>query len=502
MPRKTLLIIGAGVAGLAAGCYAQMNGWQSQLFELHNIPGGLCTAWNRKGYTFDGCIHYLFGSGEGQPYHQLWRELGAVQDRPMIDHREFMRVIDPDGATLVAYTDPDELQDHLLSLAPEDAGALRALAQGVRDFLTFDLSLMQYKPRRLMTAQDGARLAAGMLPFVPVLARWGMLSATDFANRLRNPFLRRAFAQLFAWPEIPMMAGLALLAYMHTGNAGFPVGGSLEFARAMERRYLALGGQITYRAQVERILVCNDRAVGVRLYDNTEVAGDAVISAADGRTTLYHMLDGKYLPRVYRRIYDGRLPIHSQMQVSLGVNRDVSRDPHWATYLLAEPVTVAGEPRHELGIKHYCFDPSLAPVGKSVLMAMIPTRHAYWQRIYGRRLYDTEQLQETEPVIDFLAQLYPGLRDQIEVTDVATPISYERFTGNWLGSTSGWLLTKSTMPLLMMGLPKTLPRLKNFYLAGHWVEPGGSVPLAAMSGRHAVQLLCADYRQPFVAEEI
>lgn len=501
MPQKTLLIIGAGVAGLAAGCYAQMNGWQSHIFELHNLPGGLCTAWTRKGYTFDGCIHYLFGSGEGQPYYQLWRELGAVQERPMIDHRVFMRVIDPDGTTLSAFTDPDELQDHLLTLAPEDASALRGLAQGVRDFLRFDLSLLQMKPRRLMNAQDGVRVLAGMAPYLPVLVRWGMLSATDFAQRLRNPFLRRAFPHLFAWPDIPMMAGLSLLACMHTGNAGFPVGGSLEFARAIERRYLALGGQISYRAQVERILVRDGRAVGVRLYDNQEVSGDAVISAADGRATLFDMLGGAHLPNVYRRIYDGRLPIHSQMQLSLGVNRDVSADPHWATYLLPQPVTIAGEPRHEIGVKHYCFDPSLAPPGKSVLMTMIPTRHTYWQRIYGRRLYDTEQIQETEPVIDFLAQRYPGLRAQIEVTDVATPISYERFTGNWLGSTSGWLLTKQTMPLLMMGLPKTLPGLKNFYLAGQWVEPGGSVPLAAMSGRHAVQLLCADHGQPFVAGE-
>ena len=46
---NTIIIIGAGVAGLAAGCYAQMNGYRSQIFELHNLPGGLCTSWVRKG---------------------------------------------------------------------------------------------------------------------------------------------------------------------------------------------------------------------------------------------------------------------------------------------------------------------------------------------------------------------------------------------------------------------------------------------------------------------
>ncbi|MBK9613853.1 FAD/NAD(P)-binding protein [Candidatus Amarobacter glycogenicus] len=81
---KSIIIIGAGVAGLAAGCYAQMNGYRSQIFELHDIPGGLCTAWERQGYTIDGCIHYLFGSAPGQPFHQVWEELGALKGREII----------------------------------------------------------------------------------------------------------------------------------------------------------------------------------------------------------------------------------------------------------------------------------------------------------------------------------------------------------------------------------------------------------------------------------
>ena len=42
-----IIIIGAGIAGLAAGCYAQMNGYQTCIFEMHTLPGGLCTAWTR-----------------------------------------------------------------------------------------------------------------------------------------------------------------------------------------------------------------------------------------------------------------------------------------------------------------------------------------------------------------------------------------------------------------------------------------------------------------------
>lgn len=51
MSGKKMIIIGAGIAGLSAGCYAQMNGYQTTIFEMHDKPGGLCTAWKRKGYT-------------------------------------------------------------------------------------------------------------------------------------------------------------------------------------------------------------------------------------------------------------------------------------------------------------------------------------------------------------------------------------------------------------------------------------------------------------------
>ncbi|NTV36099.1 MAG: NAD(P)/FAD-dependent oxidoreductase, partial [Anaerolineaceae bacterium] len=81
--------------------------------------------------------------------------------------------------------------------------------------------------------------------------------------------------------------------------------------------------------------------------------------------------------------------------------------------------------------------------------------------------------------------------------DCATPLSYERYTGNWRGSSVGWLLTKKTMLKMISGMRKTLPGLKNFYLAGQWVEPGGSVPVVAMSGRNAVQLICHAERIPF-----
>ena len=497
---KSILIIGAGIAGLAAGCYAQMNGYKSQIFELHTLPGGLCTSWVRKGYTFDGCIHYLFGSGEGQPFHQVWRELGTLPGQGLVNHAELLRIAGPDGQTLIVYSDPDRLEEHLLQLSPADRGPIHQFCSAVRAFARFDLSQLNRQPRSQMSLMDWRDFGLKMTPFLPHIAKWGLISAQDFANRFHDPFLRRALPQMFAWPEIPMMAGLSLLAYMYTRNAGFPLGGSLEFARAIERRYLELGGQIHYQSQVEKILVEDGRAVGVRLYNDEIHHADRIISAADGHGTLFYMLGKQYLPKKIRQLYDGRLPIHTIIQVSLGVKRDFSSEPHWVIRLLDQPLLIAGEEHADIGVKNYCFDPSLAPAGKSTLISMIRTNYDYWQRIYGHRLYDSEQDQVAGIVIDYLEGSYPGLRGDIEVVDVATPLSYERYTGNWQGSSCGWLLTKESMPLMITGMAKTLPAVKNFYLAGQWVEPGGSVPLAAVSGRNAIQLICAADQKKFVTQ--
>jgi len=75
---KKIIIIGAGMGGLAAGIYGQLNGYETSIFEQHYAPGGQCASWRRKGYTFDGCIHHLFGCAEGSHVYEFWKEIGAM----------------------------------------------------------------------------------------------------------------------------------------------------------------------------------------------------------------------------------------------------------------------------------------------------------------------------------------------------------------------------------------------------------------------------------------
>lgn len=62
---KSIIIIGAGMGGLATGIYGQRNGFTTTIFEFHSLPGGQCTSWKRKGYVFDGCLHHFGGGSPG-----------------------------------------------------------------------------------------------------------------------------------------------------------------------------------------------------------------------------------------------------------------------------------------------------------------------------------------------------------------------------------------------------------------------------------------------------
>lgn len=496
---KKIIIIGAGVAGLSAGIFARKNGFDSLIIEQHFLPGGLCTAWERNGYVFDGCLSYLYGTAPGGPFHDLWQQLG-VADLEYIHRDEFIRVRDSTGKDVIAWTDPEQLYEHLTQIGPADKRVIGSLCRAVEKFVRFDLSALSRKPREMMTPVDLVRLGLEMTPWTIDTMRWSLIGADDFAKRFREPVLRNAIPHLFGWPEIPMLAGISMLSYIGSKNAGFPALGSLAFARALEKKYLELGGEIRYKKRVDRILVEKRKAVGVRLYSDEDLYADYVISTADGKTTSHDMLDGRFGKRTMQRRYNGDIPTHSQMQVSLGVTRDMSDTPSWIIHLLKEPYRLLSEERSTLSVKNFAFAPALAPEGRHVVEVFLRMRYRYFQRIYGNRLYNREQEQTADQVLEALEQVHPGIRNDIEICDVATPISYERYTGNWQGSSCGWLLTKKTMLWMIKGVRKTLGGLNNLYMAGQWVEPGGSVPNCCAGGRSAVMLICRDEGRRFTAE--
>ena len=490
MGEKTVAIIGAGIAGLAAGCYGRMNGYQTKILESHNLPGGLCTVWNRQGYTFDGCIHWLTGSAPGDSIYALWEELGAVQGKTMYDHDVFWRTVGLDGRVFSMYADPDRLEAHMKELSPADAEPIEQLCRWVRKFIPFSMPVG--KPRELMSKWDMLKLAFRMRRHLIALKTLSATMMGEFAQRFKDPLLAAGLAQAIG-SDTPLIGLIMTLVPMAKQAAGFPAGGSLEFARAIERRYTSLGGEIRYGTPVARILEEAGKAVGVELEDGTQIDADYVVSAADLRATLHKMLDGTRQDETHRVLLETGKLYPPCIQVSFGVKRVIHEldECLGESFQLEHLLQLAGAEVGWMNVKSYGFDPSLALEGCSVVTSILTADWEFWNRLRDdRSAYAAEKERIAAACAEAIDARYPGFKDAIEVTDVATPLTFERYTGNWKGTFMTWMLSPAFQKKHGY-VRKTVPGLENLFIASMWTSPPGGLPGAAMAGREVVQMLCA-----------
>jgi phytoene dehydrogenase-like protein len=349
-------------------------------------------------------------------------------------------------------------------------------------------------------------MGLSMLPFVGPLLRWKDVSLGEYVARFRDPLLRRGLMEFlqFSRPDFPVLMLMITLAQLANRVAGYPIGGSLDLADRIADRYRALGGKTHYNARVTKILVERDCAVGVELADGTVYHADLVISAADGRSTIFGLLGGNYVDTQLQDYY-GTLPLApSIIQVALGVNRDFRNEPPSLCFPTPRPLDFGDLHHDSLTMRHYAFDPTMADPGKTALNVWCPADYGYWKGLRTvPTAYEQAKQRIAHQVITALNRRYPGLASQVEAVDVATPITYERYTANWRGSIYGWAMAPRKMTLMMgSGMRKTLPGLKNFYMCGQWVEPGGNVQLSAASGRDLLEAICLKEGKAFMARVV
>ena len=495
MSDKSTVIVGAGMAGLSAGCYARMNGYKATILEMHSIPGGLCTAWTRKGYTFDISMHMLTGSKSGA-FHEMWRELGVMENRQFHYHNE-MCTVESGGRKLSFCTDPKRLEEQMLSLAPADAQLSREFVGHVSGRNLMGAASLE--PPELTGLFDNLRSMVAILPLIGTFRKYGRATIQEFAGRFQDPFLREAVRMFIDWPGWPMQKFpmVALTGFLKSAvfEAGVPMGGSQQVVFTIAERLKQLGGELRLRTRVASVLVENGRAIGVKLADGTEVRADEVIWAGDGHSLIFDILGGKYIDDKIRGVYDKWTPVRPVVHVCLGVARDMSKEPARVTFQLDQPITVAGEERKWLSVIHHSFDPTMAPAGKAAIEVWYPCRFEYWEELAkDRARYEAEKERIAHLTINELDRRWPGFRAQVEVVDVPTPATYVRYTGNWRASPDGWYVTPDNMRTNPL---RALPGLAGLHMAGQWTAPFTGTVMAALTGRQVIQLLCRQDRRRF-----
>ena len=492
MAPKSIIIIGAGLAGLSTGCYGQMNGYATHIFEHHTRPGGLCTAWQRKGYTMDGCIHWLMSCKPGTSFRQMYDELGCFSGNRLMFLKDYGRFYDEDsGLSLHFSSDFHQLATDMHWLAPEDGDAIDEFIKNCRALQGFDTGLPE--PRELMNAWNSLKMMWQMRSILQYVLKYNM-PVSQYAQRFKNDFLRACITNIFL-PEMPAYFLFVVLGQLLDGQLGCIEGGSQRFADAVAARYRSLGGEITYQAMVEQIIVQDNRAVGIRLADGSQHFADVIVSAADAHSTIFDMLEGRYCDDTIRQrfaIWPLFTPI---MMVTYGVGRAYDHERSANFIILKSPITIQGREVKAMFVRIFNYDPTLAPTGKTVIQVTLESSYDAWMELEkDQAAYAAAKAQVEVQVMERLEELYPGTAAAVEVTDIATPYTFWHYTRNYRASFEGWLMTKEAVHTL---LPKTLPGLDNFYMAGQWVEPGGGIPPVLYSGRNVVRIICRKEARPF-----
>jgi phytoene dehydrogenase-like protein len=494
---KKIIIIGGGIAGLSCGCYLQMNGYRTEILEANSVPGGLCTSWDRGPYVFDGCLRWLLGTHPSLAFHQVWKELGAIVGRRIFDHDEVVRVEGAEGQAVSVPSDLDKLSREFKRIAPEDTRLIDQLVRAARRCAPLEPPLEN--PLELMTLLEKMRIGLRYLPMLPVILKWKGLPIATYLARYRNDFLREVLMGLAGDERMSALVLVMVIAFRSRKNTGFVAGGSRAFAEAIADRYARLGGIVRYNTRVASVRVENNRASGVKCADGTVVPAATVVSCADGRTTIFKMLDGRFVNKSILRLYEKGELFPSLIQVSLGINKTFPDAPHTLSLPLLQPLLVDDKTRHSrMEVSVFGSDSALCPEGKTVMTVRVPSRYDFWinHKKNNPQRYKAEKERIIQEVIGILDHRFPGLAQHLEFSDIATPATFEHWAGNWQGSYEGWLPTPR---ILGRRIPYTLPGLEDFYMAGHWVVVGGGLPSAALSGRYVAQMICARNGKVFAA---
>jgi phytoene dehydrogenase-like protein len=115
------------------------------IYEKHSISGGLCTSWTRKGYTFEGALHWLTGTNPDAPLYRLWRETGILADNVNIYRDDPFLVHSENGEKICLYRDIEKLKDHFLAISPKDSKMIDKFCQDIKAFINFNMPVMDIK---------------------------------------------------------------------------------------------------------------------------------------------------------------------------------------------------------------------------------------------------------------------------------------------------------------------------------------------------------------------
>jgi 1-hydroxy-2-isopentenylcarotenoid 3,4-desaturase len=521
---RRAVVVGAGIAGLAAAGLLARDGWDVEVLERGTTTGGRAGLLERDGFRFDtGPSWYLMP----EVFDHFFRLMGSSSSAEL----DLVRLDPAYRVWGEKYAEPLDIRSDLEHTVAQFEAVEPGAGARIRAYLasakrTYDLAVDHF----LYTsyASFTPLLTRAVVGGLPGLARHLTGSLHDFAARtVRDTRLR----QVLGYPAVflasaPRMTPSLyhLMSHMDLADSvQYPQGGFRRIIEAVERLAVAHGARIRTQADVVRIVTAPDaggggrpRATGVVWRDadgaEHELAADVVVSAADLHHTETQLLPPA-LQTYPQRYWDGRQTGPGAVLVMLGVRGELPELPHhslfftddWDTNFGAifdEPARVP-DPASVYVCKPSATDPDVAPEGHENLFVLIPVPADPGLGAGGPDGSGSAAVEAAaDRVIDQIAQWagVPGLRERIVVRHTVGPEDFRRDFNSWRGNVLGpaHVLKQSAF---FRGTNKSR-RVRGLHYCGASTIPGIGLPMCLISAEILLKDLRGDTSTGRLAEPL
>lgn len=482
MTDTSILVIGAGVGGIAAAAHLARQGCRVTVLEKNARPGGRCGQFEREGHVFDTgptllVMPLLFES----EFASLGAELRERLDLQRVDPT--YRLVFDDGQDLALTSDLNVMRSRLEAIEPGSfAGFLRYIQEGHRHY---HQAIDRLVNRDFRAATDffsptNLPLLFSLKPLVPHYA--------NMAGYFSEPRLKAAFTFQDVYMGLSPFeapATFSMMPYTELAHGvWYPRGGMYRVVDALVAIAREAGVTFVFNAAVAHVDVSGNAVTGVTLADGRRLIADVVLANAD-------------LPYVYNQLLpkEPRADELSRKRYSCSAISFFWGVDHPVPELGAHTLFLADDYRenfvsidrdHDLPDNPSLYvhaparlDPAMAPDGQDTLTAIVPVGH-----IDPAHAQDWETLRETARAAVFKRLRLLGitdLADHIKFEVNYTPLSWRKRYNLMRGATHGLCHN-----LLQLGYLRPHNRhdvYKNLYFVGASTHPGTGLPTALVSAR-------------------
>ena len=224
------------------------------------------------------------------------------------------------------------------------------------------------------------------------------------------------------------------------------------------------------------------------------VEADYIVFACDIKYVFSKIIRrNKHTPKIIRKIFrnDKEFPMYSAFQMAFSVD-GLFEEVEDTLGFTCNPIEVAMQRYDRIMVKNYrCYGDYIAPEGKTVIQCMFMQYEKdfkFWKKLYksDRDRYKQAKLNIANAVLNEIINKFPQYEGKIKVLDTWTPYTYARRNNDTNGAFMRFITTAISRK---SSIPSEVKGVDNVFLASHWLRYPGGLPMAAHTGKIAINMI-------------